>query len=281
MDLSENTDLSWLSRLIGDMRSVVRDRDLLMVGAMARDLLLQYGSGVRVRRATTDVDLAFAVVSWDEFGAFRNALLRSGLFNDSRHEHRLLHKGGLAIDLIPYGGVEDDAGQIHWPATENLMSVLGYAEARATAVEIVLPDDQRISTVSLPMLAVMKIVAWPDRHLIQPRKDASDLMLILRNYLHGKKADRLYAGAAHLLEADDFDFEFAAAWMAGSDAAASIASSSADPGRLLGVVREILKSETDPDGQLHLIGECGVEPSLALRLLQSFSDGISGEVEKE
>jgi predicted nucleotidyltransferase len=218
MDLSENTDLRWLSGLIGDMRSVARGRDPLMVGAMARDLLLQYGAGVQIRRATTDVDLAFAVASWEEFGAFRNALLSSGLFNESRHEHKLLHKGTLEIDLIPYGGVEDAAGQIHWPASENLMSVLGYQEARATAVEIVLPDDQRISTVSLPMLAVMKFVAWSDRHLVQPRKDASDLMLILRNYLHGKNADRLYTGAAHLLEVDDFDFEVAAAWVAGSGA---------------------------------------------------------------
>lgn len=165
MDLSENTDLRWLSGLIGDMRSIARGRDLLMVGAMARDLLLQYGGGVQIRRATTDVDLAFAVASWDEFGAFRNALLSSGLFNESRHEHKLLHKGTLEIDLIPYGGVEDAAGQIHWPASENLMSVLGYQEARATAVEIVLPDDQRISTVSLPMLAVMKIVAWSDQQM--------------------------------------------------------------------------------------------------------------------
>jgi hypothetical protein len=79
-----------------------------------------------------------------------------------------------------------------------------------------------------------------------------------------------------LLEADDFDFEVAAAWVAGSDAAASIAGSSADAARLLRVVREILKSETDPDGQLHLVGECGVEPGLALRLLRSFTDGLYG-----
>lgn len=99
------------------------------------------------------------------------------------------------------------------------------------------------------MLAVMKFVAW---------------------------SDRLYVEAAHLLEADDFDFEVAAAWMAASDAAASIANSSADPARLLGVMREILTAEVNPDGQLHLVGECGVEPSLALRLLRSFTDGLYG-----
>jgi hypothetical protein len=104
------------------------------------------------------------------------------------------------------------------------MSVLGYQEARATALEIKLPEGQRISTVSLPMLAVMKVVAWADRHVAQPRKDASDLVLILRTYLHEKNAARLYDEAAHLLEAEDFDFEAAAAWLTGFDAAASVAS---------------------------------------------------------
>lgn len=274
MDLSDNADLRWLSELIRDIRSAAPDHDPLMVGAMARDLLLQYGGGVPVQRATTDVDLAFTVVNWDDFAAFRDALLSSERFSETRLEHKLLHQRTLEIDLIPFGGVEDAAGRILWPASETLMSVLGYQEARATALEIVLPEGQRISTVSLPMLAVMKLVAWADRHVAQPRKDASDLVLILRNYLHEKNAARLYDKAAHLLEAEDFDFEAAAAWLAGSDAAASIARSSLDPARLLDVVRDVLSAETDANGQLHLIGDGGVEPDLALRLLRSFRDGL-------
>lgn len=65
-----------------------------MVGAMARDLLLQYGAGVPVQRATTDVDLAFAVANWDEFNALRNALLASEWFSESRLEHHGLFAGG-------------------------------------------------------------------------------------------------------------------------------------------------------------------------------------------
>jgi predicted nucleotidyltransferase len=277
MDLSDNADLRWLSELIGDIRSVAPNHDPLMVGAMARDLLLQYGGGVQIHRATTDIDLAFAIANWDEFAAFRDALLSSESFGETRHEHKLLHQGTLSIDLIPFGGVEDAEGRILWPASETVMSVLGYQEARATALEVSLPEGQRISTVSLPMLAVMKVVAWTDRHLLQPRKDASDLMLILRNYLHGKNTDRLYVDATHLLDMDDFDFEVAAAWLAGSDAAASIARSSSNPARLLEVVREVLQAETDANGQLHLVGECGIEPAAALRLLRSFRDGVLAE----
>lgn len=56
MDLSDKEDLRWLSELIRDIRSAAPSHDPLMVGAMARDVLLYYGRGVPIRRATTDVD---------------------------------------------------------------------------------------------------------------------------------------------------------------------------------------------------------------------------------
>jgi predicted nucleotidyltransferase len=63
-----------------------------MVGAMARNLLLHYGCGVPITRATTDIDLAFAVEDWDEFGALRSALLESGSFSPSPSiNHKVFH----------------------------------------------------------------------------------------------------------------------------------------------------------------------------------------------
>lgn len=277
MDLSESDGLRWLSELIGDIRSATPSHDPLMVGAMARDLLLHYGYGVPIRRATTDVDLAFAVENWDEFNAVRDALLASEQFLATRVEHKLLHRGTMETDLIPFGGVEDQAGRIVWPGDESRMRVLGYQEARATSVDILLPERQQTSTVSLPILAAIKVIAWTDRHTSQPRKDASDLLLILGNYLTDENAARLYDEAAHLLEADDFDYEAASAWLAGRDAAAGIARTASDPARLLDVLRDVLIPETDPEGPLRLIGECGVEPDSAMALLRSFRDGLFAE----
>jgi predicted nucleotidyltransferase len=277
MNLSDKEDLRWLSQLVGDIRSAGPDHDPMMVGAMARDLLLHYGRGVPVQRATTDVDLAFAVANWDEFSALRDALLTSEWFTATRAEHKLRHREALEIDLIPFGGVEDAAGQVVWPVNESLIRVLGYQEARATSLEVLLPEGQRISTVSLPMLAAIKVIAWADRHTSQPRKDASDLLLVLKNYLHEKNAARLYGEAAHLLEETDFDYESAGAWLAGNDAAASIARTSSDSVRLLDVLRDILYIETDANGQLRLIGESGLEPDSAIRLLRSFRDGLFAE----
>ena len=276
MDLSAKSDLLWLSELVRDLRQAAPAHEPLMVGAMARDLLLHYGSGVRVARATTDVDLGFAVADWDEFDVLRKALIDSRSFTPSPSVNHKLFNRRVAVDLIPFGGVEDAAGRIIWPADESLMSVLGYREARATAVELLLPRGQRIPTVSLPMLAILKVIAWSERHTTHPRKDASDLLLVLRNYLSDKAAaDRLYSEAAQLLESEDFDYEVAGAWLAGRDSAEAITATSAEPERLLNAVREVLVAEVNPDGPLHLVGESGSDAQAALRLLQGFLDGLS------
>lgn len=40
--------------------------DFLVVGAMARDLVLVYGFGPKIERGTRDVDFGINVASWDE-----------------------------------------------------------------------------------------------------------------------------------------------------------------------------------------------------------------------
>jgi predicted nucleotidyltransferase len=154
------------------------------------------------------------------------------------------------------------------------MGVLGYREARATAIEIVLPDRQSVATVCLPMLAILKLMAWSERHTYTPRKDASDLFLVLSNYLSDEDTERLYEVGAHLLEKDDFDYQVAGAWLAGYDAARCVVSSSERPRRVLDAVERILDTEADSDGDLSLVGETGNNAPIALRLLVSFLDGL-------
>lgn len=277
MDLSASQDLGWLSELVADLRSAAPTQEPLMVGAMARDLLLHYGEGVAVARATTDVDLAFAVAHWEQFAMLRHALVDSSRFSPSSSaQHRLLHRGRLAIDLIPFGGVEDAMGRIRWPGDESLMRVLGYREAAATAVEVRLPRGELVRTVALPMLAVLKVIAWTERHATSPRKDARDLFLVLRHYLNAERAERLDSDAPQLLAAADFDLDVAGAWLAGRDAARAIFAASEQPRRLLDAVEGVLTRETDADGRLQLVGECGIDANLALRLLTGFRNGLAG-----
>ena len=278
MDLSDKTELRWLTAVLADVREAARGADFLVVGAMARDLLLHYGQGVPITRATTDIDLGVAVGSWDEFRKLRDACLESGYFTPSRPgNHRLLHRSGVPLDLIPFGGVEREDGTIEWPEDNAVMGVLGYREARATATQILLPDKMSVATVCLPMLAILKLMAWSERHVYTPRKDASDLFLVLRNYLNDENTARLYEVGIHLLDRDDFDYAVAGAWLAGYDALQCLTNHSEQPSRVLDAVENILSTEADANGNLRLVGEVGAGAPTALKLLGGFQDGIIGE----
>ena len=64
IDLTARKGLGWLATVIQDLQVTVGREQALLVGALARDLLLHYVHGVPIMRATTDVDLAFAVAGW-------------------------------------------------------------------------------------------------------------------------------------------------------------------------------------------------------------------------
>ncbi|HBS25705.1 MAG TPA: hypothetical protein DD827_01025 [Gammaproteobacteria bacterium] len=58
------------------------DIDYLVVGAMARDLVLVYGFDSKIERGTRDVDFAINIANWDEFNALRNRLLKADYHAD-------------------------------------------------------------------------------------------------------------------------------------------------------------------------------------------------------
>lgn len=280
IDLAANNGLDWLARLIGDVRAAAPRADMLMAGAMARDLLLMHAHGVRIARATGDVDLAFAIEDWTGFERLCAQLTGSGLFKAHRAiAHRLYYRETVQIDVIPFGGVERPDRSIAWPPDGSMvMNVLGYREAMASANTVKLPQDQSVKIVSLPALTVLKVLAWEQRHNIQPDKDASDLLLVLRHYFDAGNAERLYLEAAHLLETDDFDYQVAGAWLLGWDAAAVILTHNQAPAEAIRRVTGIIEPEIDPDGPLRLIGQAGgVDPNQDVRLLAAFYKGFTQE----
>jgi len=75
-----------------------------VIGATARDLILEVGYGIRSFRATKDLDLAIQVENWEKYNTLSAALLETGLFSESRSHHTFIYnKGELYIDIIPFG----------------------------------------------------------------------------------------------------------------------------------------------------------------------------------
>ena len=192
--------------------------DLFIVGAQARDLLLQYIYDLPVHRATNDIDFGIIVESWNKFTKLRDNLIVDKKFQPHRTmRQRLVHESGLLIDLVPFGDLEEVSGQISWPPDFSIvMSTVGFREAYDHSIEVRITDDLIVRVASLPGLALMKIVAWDDRRF---ERDAQDLGLIMRHYLEAGNQDRVYSeqGDCFDLLNEEFDYEKASARILGRD----------------------------------------------------------------
>ncbi len=191
---------------------------LFIVGAQARDLILQYAYDLPVRRATNDIDFGIVVETWDEFAKLLDALITSEGFQPHPHQQkRLLHEEGAIIDLVPFGNLEHVSGLIVWPPDFAIeMSTVGFREAYANSIVIRLAEDLVVKVASLAGLALLKIVAWSDRHF---ERDAQDLGLIMKNYLDAGNQERVYSngGDCSDLLNKDFDYDKANARVLGRD----------------------------------------------------------------
>jgi predicted nucleotidyltransferase len=151
---------------------------------MARDIVLYGVFGIDTGRGTLDVDFAVALDSWPQFDAVKRRLIATGAFApDGSTMHRLVyqeHLGqkGYPIDLLPFGGVEQQPNTIAWPPDLSVvMNVAGYRDALAAAQEVEVHPGLVVRVASLPALAVLKLFAWADRGAGN-RKDALDLALL-------------------------------------------------------------------------------------------------------
>lgn len=221
LDFSPRPELALYARVVADVEAAARPLGIvpLIAGAFARDLHLHYGHGIQIQRKTEDIDFALAVSDWAAFTTLRERLLASGAFEGSpKAAHRLRHRNGWPLDVVPFGGVELPDRKIVWPPQgEFVMDVFGFREALAAAQPILLPGNVQTQVVSLAALALLKIVCWRDRHYASPRKDANDLQMILHYYLEAGNQARLWDEFVAWTQDDSFDYELAGSRMLGQD----------------------------------------------------------------
>jgi len=102
-----------------------------IIGASARDLILEYGYNIKAGRITQDIDVAIKVSSWDEFEKLKSALIKTGKMNPTQSPHRMKYEpNGFYIDIIPFGSIEDDKHLITWPFDHSVsLNVIGFQDA--------------------------------------------------------------------------------------------------------------------------------------------------------
>lgn len=218
--------------------------DYLLVGATARDVLLTHVHGLASRRATYDVDFAVAVKNWDQFAALRTRLIARGAFNATeKAQQRLYYQtpdSNLAyqLDLVPFGGISKGTNTIAWPPDMKIiMNIAGYDDVRAAAELVTFAPDFDGKVVSLPGLAILKLVAWSDRGRVDP-KDAHDLIHLMNSYAAAGNIDRVYAEDG-VIDAGEYDPDLAGVYLLGKDIRRVASADTLD------IVRHIIERDFD------------------------------------
>ena len=199
-----------------------------VVGACARDLLLELYCGLPVQRATNDIDVGLQVATWEEFAQLKAALLQTGTYQeDPRRPQRIHATTGEILDLVPFGGVEKgETRTITWPPDHEVeMNAFGFAEAYEHSLRVQLAVDLEVRVSSLAGLTLMKLVTWQQR---RQTKDAKDLKFVLTRYLQAGNLERLSSPPhEELLDEDQFiNLELTGARLLGRDVAVLLSAQS-------------------------------------------------------
>ena len=89
--------------------------DVLLVGAVARDIHFLHSYGIRPGRATMDVDVAVLMPDWDTFGRMKARLLEKPGYKPDRYQQQRLHasEGRLADSHRDRPSLVSDLRQNH------------------------------------------------------------------------------------------------------------------------------------------------------------------------
>ena len=189
---------------------------VLVVGAGCRDILHAALGHTFEVRATNDVDLGIAVNDWTVSERIEAKFPRTGT-NGIRYR-----VGGIAVDVMPFGAIEDPDGIAHpAPRGEDLV-VFGFQDVYERAVRLALPGGAVVRVPQPAGYAALKMRSWIDRSVYGEDKDAKDLALCTFWYQESTVVhNRLYETDAgfEILSAADWDVPVAAARLLGVDVA--------------------------------------------------------------
>jgi predicted nucleotidyltransferase len=285
LDLSRKVDPNIVEAVASVSRVAEQfDVPVLIVGAVARDFLLEYACGIGSGRATLDVDFGVRVSSWEEYERVASALeVTEGYVRDKTRRHRFQSPNSTWIDLVPFGPIAGTGQQVIWPPdAQRGMNVEGFESVMTAAVEVLLRTDPRlvVRTASLPGLALLKILSWDDAYPERSR-DGYDFYFIMNSYMETANLDRLSTDARDLVEEPISPLQEIGARLLGRDMANISDRSTAAR------VAEILFREQDEGGALRLVVDMmraagsSTGADEALTLLRAVETGFTEIAERE
>jgi predicted nucleotidyltransferase len=213
---------------------------IFIIGATARDLVIECAFGVKTIRATADIDFGIMVQDWEQFEELTKHLIESGKIRKTVKQYRFLFGDHQLIDILPFGPIVDNEKIIRLPGSGE-MNMIGYDEAFQHAIEVQIQEDPPvfIKMASPVCLAIMKLVSWHERYPDRD-KDAKDFHFIMSHYLEFDNYEDGIEFHRDLMDSSDFDYELTGARILGRAIYAIALPMTRKK------IEEILLRETDP-----------------------------------
>ena len=189
----------------------------ILVGGLASELATWTLKNPPPARVTYDADFAIRMDTWNQFNSLKDGLVGKGFNPDLHIEHRL-ELGKTIVDILPYGPGIASGEKVQWPRAGQSLTITGFEEACAHPVESVLGADLRVRHVTVPGLALLKIMAFLDRKQKGDPKhkhDAGDLRYWMKNHATEADEGRRYDLVQHGIT--DVEFTEAGAAILGMD----------------------------------------------------------------
>lgn len=164
---------------IASLRELWPDTRIVLIGATA--LQLQRG----LARNTYDMDLVIAV----DVSAFPGALRSHPDWASDPREtqpQRWTYRQRTRFDLLPVGPEAIARGYLEWPHGIR-MSVEAFGLLFQADLPVLLPE-QHVYMAPVPLIMLLKMVAWLDRPEGRAR-DIEDLAWLFENYLDANQDD--------------------------------------------------------------------------------------------
>lgn len=159
------------------------DYDIMIVGALARDLLIEHIYDGDRQRATADVDFAMIAENWETHDHLTQQLMENHGYSLLIPPHKFISadKPPIMVDILPFGGIERNRKVSLPPKHEFIVNMSGFKEAYENCIQVRLDDKVTIKIPSLAAYTTLKFFAWSDKG-IEESKHVKDLSYLLNNY---------------------------------------------------------------------------------------------------
>lgn len=252
------------------------DKEFYVIGATARDIIMQQLLDTASRRRTRDLDIAIAIPDWDTFEQVKQSLIADG-FEKSRDMQQRFYYGEYELDIVPYGVVAKEDDNIYWPPEEVVaMSVKGFDEVLSEAITVSIDNEFKVKIASLHGLFLLKFNAWLDRNA-KTSKDAEDMSFILSNYFMANLDREIHQ---EVYDWENFDEYIVGGYWLAHDLVALL------DVRQLNYYKEVIEAELTKEEESRLINQM-IENSIGLKYemvrdtLQAIADVFQKAIEDE